>query len=535
MLVVSSARATLVGVLLSAALAVALAERQPDLRPIMPEVDGVHPARALVALHDAFAPGVGFLDKYPPLGSFLFGLAAAAGDVRGLSAQATSIVSSPAAERRPQLWALRDEVAGALARERWLSRLALAGSAALVFLLSRRLGGAAGAVSWLALAGPVLAACAFAASPTARVYAGTANVDALALLPALGALLLLLRGCWVSAGAVLALAVALKDPQVVLVPVLLGGAAWLGGRRALRRAAVAAALVYIIASGVLTAPDVWWDHVRYLTAGGVEGVDRLDHADLAGWGRLLAHVGWLLQEGGEGLWLLAFSLTLLPLLAVERREVALVFAAALAPILLFVLPVGFAYARFLLLTQALLAAWLGAVGARLVLRAAIARERWAWLMAVAFVLLLATTLGRRVLPWPAPGGERDPRHAVTTWLDLQAPRGGRVLVFADEREHGPPLDPARWQMDARGLGEVGPALEALRERPAGERPDWVLVMSFGNDLPSGAPRLDAPPAQPGDRVGGMYTVRAVLGEPPRSWEERAIAARPLITILQRAD
>src|SRR5215510_12469984 len=95
MLGVSSARASLVGVLLSAALAVALATRQPDLRPNMPEVDGVHPARALVALHDAYAPGVGFLDKYPPLGSFLFGLAAAAGDVRGLSEQATCIVSSP--------------------------------------------------------------------------------------------------------------------------------------------------------------------------------------------------------------------------------------------------------------------------------------------------------------------------------------------------------------------------------------------------------------------------------------------------------
>ena len=532
---VSSARATLVGVLLSAALAVALAQRQPDLRPNMAEVDGVHPARALVALHDAYAPGVGFLDKYPPLGSFLFGLAAAAGDVRGLSAHATSIVSSPPAERRPILWAVRDEVAGALARERWLSRLAMGAAAALVFLLSRRLGGVAGATSLLALAGPLLAACAFAASPTTRVYAGTANVDALALLPALGALLLLLRGCWATAGAALALSVALKDPQVVLLPVVLGGAAWLGGRRALLRAGIAAALVYIVASGALTAPGVWWDHVRYLTAGGVEGVDRLDHADLRGWGRLLGHIGWLLQEGGGGLSLLVFSLTLLPLVVVERREVALVAAAALAPILLFALPVGFAYARFFLLTQALAAAWLGAVGARLVLRASGAHVRWPWLLPVGFLLLLVGALGRRLLPWPAPGGENDPRHAVATWLDLQAPRGGRVLLFADEREHGPPLDPSRWELDARGLGEVGPVLAALRDKPGGERPDWVLVMSFGNDLPSGEPRLDAPPAQPGDRVGGMYTVREVLGEPPRSWEERAIATRPLITILQRAD
>ena len=101
MLAVSSARATLVGVLLSAALAVALAERQPDLRPNMPEVDGVHPARALVALHDAYTPGVGFLDKYPPLGSFLFGLAAAAGDETMLVACAESPRTSPAAAASP--------------------------------------------------------------------------------------------------------------------------------------------------------------------------------------------------------------------------------------------------------------------------------------------------------------------------------------------------------------------------------------------------------------------------------------------------
>ncbi len=83
----SSVRVAAVGAALVAALALALAARPPELRPIMPEVDGVHPVRALIALHTAFAPGGGFLDKYPPLGSFLFGLAVAAGPAPGLSAQ----------------------------------------------------------------------------------------------------------------------------------------------------------------------------------------------------------------------------------------------------------------------------------------------------------------------------------------------------------------------------------------------------------------------------------------------------------------
>ncbi|HEX5010500.1 MAG TPA: hypothetical protein VFY71_08860 [Planctomycetota bacterium] len=535
----SSARATLVGVLLSAALAVALAARQPDLRPIMPEVDGVHPARALVALHDAFAPGVGFLDKYPPLGSFVFGLAAAAGEVKGLSAQATSIVTSPPEVRRVQLWSVRDEVQGALERERWLSRLAMGAAAALVFLLSQRLAGSPGTAGVLALAGPLLAACAFAASGATRVYAGTANVDALALVPALAALLLLLQSRWAAAGAALALAVALKDPHVVLVPVVLAGAAWLGGRRALLRAAVGAAAVYAAASGALTAPMTWWEHVRYLTVGGVEGVDRLDHADLAGWGRLLGYAGWLLLEGRgvTTILLLAVALPLAGWPAGGRRAGLLIIAAALSPVALFVLPIGFVYARFLLVTQALVLAWIGAAGARFIERGADARERRPRLLPAAYTVMLAALLATRLLPRPGPDPAGDPRLAVPGLLEAAAPQGGRVLLFADEREHGPALDPALWQLEARGLGEVGGALGALRGMPAEARPEWVLVMSFDTERPSGAPRAEEAPAQRGDSVGGLYTVRDVLGEAPARWQwtERAIAVQPRITVLQRAD
>jgi len=122
-------------------------------------------------------------------------------------------------------------------------------------------------------------------------------------------------------------------------------------------------------------------------------------------------------------------------------------------------------------------------------------------------------------------------------MHYTAPQGGRVLLFADEREHGPALDPARWELEPRGLGEVGSALAALRGMPAEARPEWVLVMSFDTERPSGAPRAEEPQPRRGESVGGLYTVRDVLGEAPTRWEwtERAIAVRPRITVLQRAD
>jgi hypothetical protein len=538
MLAVTSARATLAGVLLSAALAVALAAPQPDLRPIMPEVDGVHPVRALIALQDAFAPGVGFLDKYPPMGSFLFGLAARAGDVDELATQARTIASSPVGERRLQLWAVRHEVQGALARERWLSRLAMGAAAALVFLLSRRLAGPPGAAPWWTLVGPLLAAALFTAWGPTRVYAGTANVDALALLPALGALLLLLQARWVTAGAALALAVALKDPQVVLVPVVLGGAAWLGGRRALLRAAVAAAAVYAVASGALTSPATWWEHVHYLAAGGVESVaDRVDRGDPASWGRLLQHVGALLflYDGLMALIILAACLRRIPAEPVARRTWWLILAGAFAPVLLFVLPVGFVYARFLLLTQALLLACCGAAGARSIERAVEKRSPWLWLGALAWPVFLATLGAYLWVMGTVWYPSSDPRREVVVWLHREAPEGGSVQLFADEREHGPSLDPALWTLDTRGLGEVGPALAALRERGVAERPEWVLVMSFDNDPPSGAPSPPDALPSPGDVVAGLYTVRRVLGISPHGWLESSIAVQPRITVLQRAD
>ena len=58
----------------------ALLSGPAELGPVMAELDGVHPARATWALSTAYSPGIGFLDKYPPLGSFVMGLAVAAAD-----------------------------------------------------------------------------------------------------------------------------------------------------------------------------------------------------------------------------------------------------------------------------------------------------------------------------------------------------------------------------------------------------------------------------------------------------------------------
>ncbi|MBM3985960.1 MAG: hypothetical protein FJ296_09790, partial [Planctomycetes bacterium] len=91
----------------AAALSAALAMTPPDLRPVMPEVDGAHPLRALQALDTAFVPGAGFLDKYPPLGSFLFGLAVVSGDDGSLRRAVGPVLAASEPERRALLWPLR--------------------------------------------------------------------------------------------------------------------------------------------------------------------------------------------------------------------------------------------------------------------------------------------------------------------------------------------------------------------------------------------------------------------------------------------
>jgi hypothetical protein len=246
-------------------------------------------------------------------------------------------------------------------------------------------------------------------------------------------------------------------------------------------------------------------------------------------------VGWLLWVS-LGTAVLLVAVWRRPAPAGERADQALVLAAALAPIALFVLPVGFAYSRFLLPTVALLLACLGGAMARAIAgfggpaRARSIVAAWACVV-LGLVLVLSLTLPR---PAPGAGPDRDARREVVGLLDAHAPAGGRLLLFADEREHGPPLDPSRWQVEVAGLNEVAPRLAALRDGPPEARPDWVLVLSFPTDPPSGAPRDAPPPPQPGDRLAGLYVVTEAL-RAPRDGLSRAVAWRPDVTLLARAD
>jgi hypothetical protein len=107
------------------------------------------------------------------------------------------------------------------------------------------------------------------------------------------------------------------------------------------------------------------------------------------------------------------------------------------------------------------------------------------------------------------------------------------VLFADEREHGPAIDPERWVLDVRGLDATGTSLMAWRDAPLGERPAALLFMSFDNELPTGRETPDPPNPAVGDRLGGIYEVAAVVGARTGAVPERTLAVRPTITLLLR--
>ena len=517
--------------LVAALMVVVLAVRPPDLRPVAPEVDGVHPVRALEALATAFVPGRGFLDKYPPLPSVLFGLAAAAAQP-GLAAATVGLVDLPERERAQRLWALRNPLAGALSAERLVSLLAMALAAALVARLGAELSRRAGASPSAAMLGATVAGVAFASSVTARYYAGTANVDALALLASLLCIERLVAGRFVAAALAAALATACKDPAFVLGPVVLV-AAWREGlpEPARRRQVVACALAGLVAfalfSGALTSPATFAAHARYLVAGGVAGVDAVDKSSLTGWGRFAGHV-LALFPGAAG-WATT-ALGVIGLAACPARERSVLLLAIAVTLAGFVAAVGFAYPRFVLLPQALLAAAAGVAVACGPWRA-LPGTRPRRLVRIAVLGLLAFDLGGLVARTdvvldPA----RDPRALFAAAVAERLPEGGRLVLFAEHREHGPPLDPTRWDVTVLGLAEAESQLAAWRAAP-GQRPDLLGVLSFPTDLPSGAPSPPHLPPKPGERLGGQFEVREVFGAPTGAWVERQMAVRPTLSLL----
>lgn len=539
-----SARATLALALAAAAaalLAGLAAAGPPDLRPVMPEVDGVHPVRALQALHTAYAPGAGFVDKYPPLGSVLLGLAAARAD-DWFSADAGDILRQSDPEQHLTLWRLRDRLAAMLDAERWVSRLAMAAAAAAVAALALAAG--------TGVAGAALAGLVFLASYPALYYGSTANVDALALAGQLWTLWLAIGRRWLGAGVALALSVAVKDPAYVLAPVLLA-ACWraapagpptvagpspsaAGRGRRVGGMVLAAALVYAAASGLLTSPHAWWEHVRYLGSSGLGQVDRIDPVRPADVALLLGHVGDLLAGAIGWSGLLIGVAGLAGLLARRAPGAGVLAGSVLATLALFVLPVGFAYVRFLLVPLAVLAVGAGSELASLPgrLRAGPARRRAGAAALLGVAAVLAVTLdGRLAVHHPLAGPVADPRREAVAALQSLAPRGSRIVCFADEREHGPPLDPETWAVETPRLVGVNERLPGWRAAPFRDRPEFVLWMGFPIDRPSGRGPV---PLQP-PSFAGLYEVIAEFGAATPGPVDRALAIRPRLQLLRRID
>lgn len=514
----------------------ALFDPTPHLAPVMAEADGVHPARAAQAFRNAYAPGVGFPDKYPPLGSFLHGAVVRVLDPE-FTAQADALVALAEAPREQALWERRQDVERLLAGQRALSRAAQALAALFAALwaasLAERL--LPGPASRGAALAGFVAGLSVALGYPFLYYGGTTNVDALALAAGLGALLAAERGRWVSAGVAAGLAVAIKDPYYVLAAPLLV-AAWAraaqGRRRTLLALVTSGGACWALASGALTTPTTWWEHLRYLVSGGVAGVERIDAADPAQWWALMRLVGrhWVGTFGTLG------TIAALCGLAVAARRLgASLLVALLAAPLLFVAPVGFAYVRFSLIPLAVLGvglglavAWLAGAAAA---RAGAARRLGPLLLLGAIVASAAhdgaLDYHRHV------HGRPDARAQAAAWVAEHVPAGSSITLLADERRHGPPLDPFRLRVAAFGLDQAAAQLASWQAQPVAQRPDYVLWMSF--PVESTAGRVRAPPAAPalGERPGGIYEVAAVWGAPSGARPESTLTLRPTIALLRR--
>jgi len=549
--------------------------RLPDLRPEIAELDGVHPVRAAQALRDAYRPGHGFLDKYPPLGAFVMGLAGELVDpgLLGALPVAPEALADDPPRRREVLWPLRDRIARRLDAQRLLSGLAMAAAVALVGVLAARATVRHGGGPRAARAAGLAAAAMFGAAYPVLVYGATTNVDALALAAALAAVERLLAGRAVTAGVLLGAAVATKDPAYAIAPALLA-AAWLpdprpqdaghdpagghdhdhdvhdhlggvgglvvpepetGARRRVLAVLLGAAASYLVFGGVLVNSSTVVDHARYLLAGGVESVPtRIDHGDPVQWLRLVDYVRRLLAGVVVPAWAgtLVVLAGLFGLARMDRRARALLLGAAIGPVLVFVLPVGFVYPRFLLPSWAMVA-----VGAGVLVSwaAQLARARGRPRLALAALALPVLVVAGEARTWPSLHGP-DARGVATARLE-RLPAGTRVGVLSGTRGHGPVPDPARIPLEVHGLARVDAVMERWRVAAPAARPDVVLVLSFPYEPPDG--RRVAPPAPPraGEAVaGGLYRVAAVLGggalEEPARVPERTLAWRPRISWLE---
>ncbi len=525
-----------------------------DLRPVMPEVDGVHPLRAVAAWHTAYDPGEGFLDKYPPLGSFLMGAVVHAADAT-LSEPARTVVDQQEGARRLVLWQWRDAIAEAVDLQRGMSLIAMACAVALSALLAAEVLARRGLPLVLAATlGVLVPVAGFGQSYVVQFYATTTNVDAASLAAVLAAAWCVLRGSAPGAGVALGLAVAFKDPAFALGPAVVL-AAWADrGRGYAGRVLVWSLGTYLLAGGAVLTPSTWWTHVAYLVTGGVDSVPRIDHRSVSEVAGLLGYAVRLSVEAvGLGAIVLAGAGLLL---AWRDRAVALLLGlGVLGPLALFVLPAGFVYPRFLLASTGLLAAGtslaLGVAAWGLVRwfgPGAVAARWGRGAVALGLLLGAAVLLGGLAERWRLPAGAEvardelarlrageDPRRAATAAVEQQVGGDALLVLFSSQAGHGPPLDPTTTRYEVRGLAEVEPSMSAWLAMSLDERPEYLLFMDFPTEPPSGRPLPPAATLAPGELVAGSYVVQSVHGRPEGGIVERTLATRPVLTLLRRID
>jgi hypothetical protein len=150
----------------------------------------------------------------------------------------------------------------------------------------------------------------------------------------------------------------------------------------------------------------------------------------------------------------------------------------------------------------------------------------------------ALLLDREVLDWHRlTCRSADARRLAADAIAEQIPAGTPIALFADEREHAAPLDPRRWPLQVHGLADAEGRLGAWVRgaADAGPPPEVLVWLTFPTDRTSGRPQAEVVPPRVGDKLGGLYKVAAVWGAPTGALPERALAVRPMVTLLRRLD
>ena len=520
----------------------------PDMSPVVPEADGIHPVVASETYHSGYEIGGGVPQKYPPAAAFIMGLAIEISDPDFYD-DASVLLHLEEDEQRTGLWRLKDRLAPLIAISRFATQLAMGIAMGLLAMLAAQTCWSMGISRPLSIAAGVICIVTFGASYPVLYHGSTTNVDAYALAPSLAMLLFALRRNWWCAAAAAGLAAAAKDPSYVAGFVLVGFAVLDAERgRARRFLGISAVglLVYLASAGALTGPGVWWEHMQYLFQGGVSSVPRIDPAEPGQWGQLIAYSARLIWASQGPITCVAGVAGLVAIGLRSPRTALLLFAAIASVWVLFILPVRFVYLRFLLLPSAVLSVGAAALVAMLCSRGLVRLKR-PRLEALAALLIAGLWWFAQhrdlVFGGPPPNASRfyareilqgaEPRLEAARAISELASPGDRIVLIADQRRQGPPLDPVRFSVQELGLDKAAPTFADWQAAPAESRPEWVLLMSSPVNQPNGGSPSQFKLPVPGSRVRGLYEVIQNFGEPTGHVVERSISIRPAISLMRR--